>query len=76
MESKTRRTDKKGRVCLFPDFADHLVIVKRVSDDELRIIKANAVPKRYTLAELLGRVTPESLHGEIDTGPSAGVEEW
>ena len=76
MESKTRRTDKKGRVSLFQDFADHLVIVQRVSEDEVRVIKAKAVPKRYSLAGLLERVTPESLHGEIDTGPSVGAEEW
>jgi antitoxin component of MazEF toxin-antitoxin module len=76
METKTRRTDKKGRVSLFNDFADHLVIVKRVSADEVRVIKAKAVPKRYTLAELLDHVNPESLHGEIDTGPSVGGEEW
>lgn len=33
-------------------------------------------PKRYSLAELLKQVTPESLHGEINTGPPIGVEEW
>ncbi len=76
MESTTRRTDKEGRVRLFQDFADHLVIVKRINDDEVRIIKAEAVPKRYTLTELLEQVTPESLHGEIETGASVGIEQW
>lgn len=76
MQAKTRRTDKKGRVSLFQDFADRLVIVKRISDDEIRIIKAKAVPKRYTLKQLLDQVTPQSLHEEVDTGPSVGAEEW
>lgn len=76
METKTRRADRKGRVSLFQDFADHLVIVKRVSEDEVRVIKAKAVPKRYSLKEMLKKITPESLHEEIDTGPSVGVEEW
>ena len=76
METKTRRADKKGRVSLFQDFADHLVIVKRVSDDEVRVIKAKAVPKRYSLDEMLKQITPETLHAEIGTGPSVGAEEW
>jgi antitoxin component of MazEF toxin-antitoxin module len=76
METKTRRADKKGRVSLFQDFADHLVIVKRVSDDEVRVIKAKAVPKKYSLAELLKQITPETLHEEVDTGPSVGAEAW
>lgn len=32
--------------------------------------------KRYTLEELLSRVTPENLHGEVDTGLPVGREEW
>ncbi len=76
MQSKTRRTDKKGRVSLFQDFADRLVIVKRVNEDEVRVIKAKAVPKRYSLKELLDQVTPESIHEEVDTGPSVGGEAW
>jgi len=31
---------------------------------------------RYSLEELLERVTPENLHGEADTGPAVGSEEW
>ncbi len=30
----------------------------------------------YTLEGLLEQVTPENLHGGIDTGPPAGHEEW
>jgi antitoxin MazE len=31
---------------------------------------------RVTLDELLATITPESLHGEIDTGPALGAEVW
>ena len=30
----------------------------------------------YTLGGLLEQVTPGNLHGEVDTGPPAGNEEW
>ena len=29
-----------------------------------------------TLADLLARVTPENIHGEVSTGPSVGNEAW
>jgi hypothetical protein len=76
VETMTRRADKKGRVTLFQDFAHHLVIIKRVSDDEVRVTKAKGAPKKYSLAELLKQITPETLHEEVDTGQSVGGEEW
>lgn len=30
----------------------------------------------YDLGELLAKVTPENLHGEIDTGAPVGSETW
>ena len=30
----------------------------------------------YDLEDLLSQVTEENLHGEVDTGPSAGLEAW
>ena len=73
----TRRADKKGRVLLFPDFAGQLLIVERVGDDEVRLKKARAVPRRkYTLAELLEGVTPENVHAEVDFGRPVGKEVW
>ncbi len=30
----------------------------------------------YTLEGLLEQVTPGNLHGEVDTGPPTGHEEW
>lgn len=32
--------------------------------------------RAYDLNEMLARMTPETLHGEIDTGPRQGSEEW
>jgi antitoxin MazE len=29
-----------------------------------------------TLAQLLAQITPDNLHGEVDTGPAAGKEIW
>jgi len=74
MDSEIRRADKMGRIRLFQDFADHLVIVKRISDDEVRVIKAKAVPKRYALSELVEQIKPDNLHDEIDAGRSTGEE--
>ena len=31
--------------------------------------------RAYDLAEMLSRMSPETLHGEIDTGPAQGREE-
>src|SRR5947209_63359 len=32
--------------------------------------------REYTLAELLGQIRPEQIHGETDWGPSVGRESW
>ena len=31
---------------------------------------------KFTLKELLAKVTEENLHDEVDTGPAAGGEVW
>lgn len=33
-------------------------------------------PRKYSLEDLLARVTPENLHGEISTGRAVGDEIW
>jgi len=76
MAAQTRKADGKGRVTLFTDFAGALVIVSRVSDEEVRVCKAKAVPRKYSLGQLLAGVTPENLHAEVRTGPSVGGEAW
>lgn len=45
---------------------------KLVSHGEQVVIRK----KKYDLAEMLAKVTPENLHSEVDFGPSAGREEW
>jgi antitoxin MazE len=32
--------------------------------------------RAYDLGEMLAQMSPETLHGEIDTGPAQGNEEW
>jgi uncharacterized protein (DUF1778 family) len=45
METETRTTDAKGRVCLPKGFANATVIIERVSETELRLRKALVVPQ-------------------------------
>jgi antitoxin MazE len=33
-------------------------------------------PPRYTLDELVARITPENVHGETDWGEPVGREAW
>ncbi|MHB9146661.1 MAG: AbrB/MazE/SpoVT family DNA-binding domain-containing protein [Symbiobacteriia bacterium] len=46
-------------------------IVLEVDEDAIVIRR-----KRYSLQALLAQVTPENLHGEVDTGRPAGREAW
>ena len=32
--------------------------------------------KKYSLTEMLAKITPENLHAEVDMGPPVGREEW
>lgn len=32
--------------------------------------------KRYSLSELVEQITPDNVHGEIDTGVAMGKEVW
>lgn len=71
----TRKTDDKGRVTLFSDFANQTVVVERVNDDEVRIRKVRLAPKRkYRLKDLLAQVTDDNLHPFVDSGPPVGNE--
>jgi antitoxin MazE len=44
--------------------------------DDGRLIFTPLAPASYKLEDLLARVTPENLHGEVDTGSSVGDEAW
>jgi antitoxin MazE len=42
------------------------------ADDNTLIIRR----KQYTLEQLLVKVSPDNVHGEIETGSQAGREAW
>jgi antitoxin MazE len=44
-------------------------------EDGRLVITAVETP-RPTLRQLLGKVTLDNLHGEVDYGPAAGRESW
>ncbi|MDE2974277.1 MAG: AbrB/MazE/SpoVT family DNA-binding domain-containing protein [Gemmatimonadota bacterium] len=46
--------------------------VELVSRGEQVVIRK----RRYDLAEMLERVSPDNLHSEADFGPPTGREEW
>jgi hypothetical protein len=76
VRKRTRKTDSKGRVLLPSDFANALVIVDRVSDDEIRIRKAKVAVKRISLRELLAGIPDNATDEEVDWGPPVGEEAW
>jgi antitoxin MazE len=41
-----------------------------------RIVLRPVRRKSYRLGQLLSRVKPSNLHGEIDAGPAIGRESW
>ncbi len=47
-----------------------------VSLESGRIIVFPVAEPEFSLDELLAKITPENLHGEIDTGASVGAETW
>jgi hypothetical protein len=74
MSMMTRRTDQRGRLTLPRDFAGCLVKVERVGE-ELRIRKVQrGAARRYSFKQLMAGVTPDNLHGEVETGPPVGGE--
>jgi antitoxin MazE len=43
---------------------------------EGKLVISPAPRPGYTLDDLLQGITPENLHGETETGPAVGAEEW
>jgi antitoxin MazE len=39
-----------------------------------RLVVTPVAKPKYALQDLLARVTPENLHGELDAGPGVGAE--
>ena len=46
-----------------------------VSVEDGRIV-VKCRKRRLSLTQLLDKITPENLHGEVSTGKPAGNEEW
>ena len=47
-----------------------------LSLEEGKLVIAPIVQPRYELEVLLAQVTPENVHGEVDTGGAVGGEAW
>jgi antitoxin MazE len=43
---------------------------------EGQLVLKIASPRRWTLEDLLTKVTPENIHAEIDSGEGVGREAW
>ncbi len=44
--------------------------------EEEKIVIKPVTPGKYKLSELLEQITPENMHGEVDTDEPVGKEEW
>ncbi len=47
-----------------------------LSLEEGKLVIVPILRPHYALEALLAQVTPENLHGEVDTGAGAGGEAW
>lgn len=47
-----------------------------ISLEDGKLVIAPATRPKPTLDELLAQITPDNLHGEIQTGPAVGNEAW
>jgi antitoxin MazE len=47
-----------------------------LSVEEGRVILAPLKSRKYTLKELVDKITPQNMHGESDWGPPVGKEAW
>lgn len=72
----TKMVDERGRLSLGREFAERLVIVKRVAVGVLQIVMAEAVPAReswlYKNAAVLNSVMQgleDAKHGDLVEGP-------
>ncbi|HUS88233.1 MAG TPA: AbrB/MazE/SpoVT family DNA-binding domain-containing protein [Desulfosporosinus sp.] len=61
-----------------PQYAAKEIGIKNGTPVEIKIVDGSIVvkPITYSLKELLDQVSPENLHGEIQTGERMGNEEW
>ena len=60
-----------------PQYVAKEIGIKDGTSVDIKIVDGSIVvkPRTYSLKELLDQVTPENLHGEIQTGERIGNEE-
>lgn len=70
----TRTVDGKGRVVLPAGFAGQTVSVRDMGGGEVRVKLVRRPLRRPSLESLLGQITDENRHDEVDFGRAAGGE--
>ena len=50
--------------------------VLNLSVSQGKLVAAPVRKKKFTLKQLLAKVSKDNLHAEVDTGPSVGSEVW
>lgn len=80
MQTKIQKWGNSLALRIPKAFADEISIEQNASVEisviEGKIVIAPIAEAGFTLDELLAGVTPENLHGEIDTGEAVGNEVW
>ncbi len=80
MQTKIQKWGNSLALRIPKAFADEISIEQNASVEisviEGKIVIAPIAEVEFTLDELLAGVTPENMHGEIDTGEAVGNEVW
>jgi antitoxin MazE len=80
VQSKVQKWGNSLAVRLPKAFADELGIDQgtavELSIDQDRLLVIPKTKKAKALARLVAKVTPENMHGEVDTGARVGRETW
>ncbi len=79
MTAVPKSADSKGRISLGAEFANHLVLVRRIADGVVEIVKATAVPDpelwlhRNTKAiRMVMEGVEQAKAGDLVDGPDMG----
>lgn len=79
MNAQVFKWENKIAICIPEEFADQACLEEGM-ELEIRVVDGKVIisptVKKYDLGELLAGLTPENLHGELDTGDAIGLETW
>ncbi len=80
MRAKVQKWGNSLAIRIPKSFADEVGLSAGAAV-QMRLVERGLVvepiaPTEPTLDELLGAVTPDNLHGELDTGAPQGAEAW